>query len=62
MKSARFDLFFEIVLAIAAFWMTVDSVGRREWLSAVIFFLLALNCVHSAWKDIASMRSPRSTA
>ena len=61
MGSVRFNLLFGIVLAIASLWMTIESVQRSEWLSAILALLVGGIFVHSAWKDFKTLREPPKT-
>jgi hypothetical protein len=62
MKSIRATQIIEVGFTVVCIWLALESAGRREWLSAVIFFLMALTFAHSVWSDLRNGPKSRGTA
>ena len=61
-KLIRFTQVVEIAFVAVSIWMAVESFGRREWISGVLFVLMSITFLHSIWKDLQTERKPRGTA
>jgi hypothetical protein len=61
-KLIRFTQVVEIAFVAVLIWMAIESFGRQEWISGVLFVLMSITFLHSIWKDLQTERKTRGTA